>query len=197
MTTLLAPLLRLDRKIILVALASLFLAVTLIRLSVGIYQEKSSAIETKQSTLLAQQKSSRRLPSLKREMARLGREKKRAETFLFQGPNADAITSTVQIRLQTLIAKAGLEPESLRPLGGKSSDSRINTINIKLRLNGTLENFVHLLAAIYRNDKFFLIKNCTIKPDSTKNIKVFMDLTAFYGTQVKAQPPTDKKRRAK
>ncbi len=197
MTISLPPFMRLDRKTMLVFGAGLFLCGILIRFTVGIYQEKSSDIETKEATLFAQQKSSRQLPALKKELALLERESKRAEAFLFHGPNVDTITSTMQIRLQSLISEAGLEPESLRPLGGKSHDSGLNTIGIKLRLNGTLENFSTFLTALYNNDKFFLIENCTLKPDKLKGVKVFMDLKAFYDTQEKADNKTVSKRRAK
>lgn len=187
MTISFAPLLRLDRKTVLISLAGLFLLFGLIRFTVGMYQEKSSEIESKEATLFAQQKSSRQLPSLKKELAILDREIKKAEAFLFTGPSVDTITSTMQIRLQSIIAEAGLEPESLRPLGGKSHDGSINTIGIKLRVNGTLENFALFLAALYGNDKFFRIENCTMKPDKMKGLKIFMDLTAFYNIQEK--PP--------
>ncbi len=176
---------RVDRKTVIITLAGLLLCFGLIRFAIGIYQEKSLEIEAQEAILFAQQKSSRQLPSLKKEMALLEGQEKRAAAFLFHGPNADAITSTMQIRLQSLIAKAGLEPESLRPLGGKSHDSGINTISIKLRLNGSLENLGLFLAALYKNDTFFLLENCTIKPDKTKGLKIFMDLKAFYNIQQK------------
>ncbi|MEN8257564.1 MAG: type 4a pilus biogenesis protein PilO [Thermodesulfobacteriota bacterium] len=182
----LAPLLNMDRKTLLVGLAGLFLCFGLIRLTIGAYQEKASEIETKEATLFAQLKSSRKLPSLKKEVALLEREMKKAEAVLFKGPNADTITSTIQIRLQSLISEAGLEPESLRPLGGKTREGGIQSINIKLRINGSLENFAVFLAALYRNDKFFLIENCTLKPDKLKGVKVFMDLKAFYDVKDKA-----------
>ena len=170
----------LDRKTLLIGLAGLFLCFSLIRFTLGIYQEKTLDIEAKEAILFAQLKSSRKLPSLKREVAILERQVKQAESVLFQGPNADTITSTIQIRLQSLISAAGLEPESLRPLGGKKRDNGMQSISIKLRVNGSLENFAEFLASLYRNDKFFLIENCSLKPDKLKGIKVFMDLKAFY-----------------
>ncbi|MBU0680662.1 MAG: type II secretion system protein M [Proteobacteria bacterium] len=198
MTSLLAPLLRLDRKPVLIVLAGLFLVVGLLRFTFGIYQEKSSEIEAQEATLFAQQKSSRQLPALKKELALLEREAKRAEAFLFHGPNVETITSTMQIRLQSLISDAGLEPESLRPIGGKSYDGAINTISIKLRLNGSLENFAAFLAALYRNEQFFLIEDCTLKPDKMKGVKVFLDLKAFYDTQESpAKPKSISQRRTK
>lgn len=185
MTTLFTPLPRLDRKTILVALAGLFLCLGLIRFAFGLYQQKSSEIETKEAILFAQQKSSRQLPFLKKELAMLEREEQKARAFLFTGPSVDTITSTMQIRLQAIISEAGLEPESVRPLGGKNLDGNIHTIGIKLRVNGTLENFALFLAALYENDTFFLIENCTMKPDKMKGLKIFMDLTAFYTVQEK------------
>ncbi len=197
MTSSLALLQRIDRKTVLVIVAGLFLCGGLLRFMVNIYQEKTSEIEAKETTLFAQHKSSRQLPTLKHEVAQLEREVKKAEALLFHGPNVDTITSTVQIRLQSLISDADLEPESLRPLGGKSQEGGINTIGIKLRLNGSLENFSTFLAALYRNDKFFLIENCTLKPDKLKGVKVFMDLKAFYDTQEPAKPQTTNKGRVK
>lgn len=175
--------LQVHRKNILIALAALFLCIGLARFAVGIYQETSSEIEAKESILLAQQKSSRQLAALKKEVALLEQQKQKAETFLFHGPTADSVTSTMQIRLQTLIAEAGLEPESLRPLGGKSQEGGISTINIKLRLNGTLDNFAKFLNILYGDAHFFLIESCTIKPDSTKGLKIFMDIKTFYDTR--------------
>ncbi len=172
--------LQVHRKNILIALAALFLCIGLARFAVGIYQEISSEIEAKESILFAQQKSSRQLAALKKEVALLEQKKQKAETFLFHGPTADSVTSTMQIRLQSIITEAGLEPESLRPLGGKSHDGDLGSIAIKLRLNGSLDNFSAFLAALYGNEKFFLLESCTIKPDKMKGVKVFMDLKAFY-----------------
>lgn len=190
MTTSFAPLLRLDRKTVLVALASLFLAVTLMRFAVGMYQEKVFDIEAKEAILFSQQKSSRKLPSLQKEKALLEREVKRTAAFLFHGPQVDTVTSTMQILLQSMITKAGLEPESLRPLGAQTHKGDLSTIAIKMRLNGSLDNFAEFLADLYGNEKFFLVENCTIKPDKKKGVKVFMDLKVFYSPDqklVKAQ----------
>ncbi len=192
-----ATLQTMDRKTLLVGLAGLFLCFGLIRFTFGIYQEKALDIEAKEATLFAQMKSSRKLPSLKKEVALLEREVKKAQSVLFQGPNPDTITSTIQIRLQALISEAGLEPESLRPLGGKKRDNGMQSISIKLRVNGSLENFAEFLAALYRNDKFFLIENCTLKPDKLKGIKVFMDLKAFYDVEDKAGKVKNSPRRRK
>lgn len=182
MTSALAPLLRLDRKTVVVALAALLLAGGLLRFCLGFYHEKTLAIEAREATLFAQEKSSRQLAGLKREMALLEREVKQAESFLFHGATVDTITSTMQIRLQAMITEAGLEPESLRPLGGAGNDGMINTISIKMRLNGSLENFAAFLAALYRDEHFFFVEDCTLKPDKMKGLKIFLDLKAFYRT---------------
>lgn len=188
MTTSFLRELRLDRKTILVTLAILMVCFGLIRFVLDMYNEKVTAMEAKKTILFAQQKSSQQLPSLQRELALLERQSKQARALLFEGTNADAITSTVQIHLQSLIAAAGLEPESLRPVGGKGQEGTINTISIKLRLNGTLQDLAQFLAALYSNDRFFLVESCTLKPQKLKEVKAFMDLEAFYRIQPAASP---------
>jgi Tfp pilus assembly protein PilO len=190
MTSTLAPLLRLDRKTVLVTLAALLVAGGLLRGGLGFYQDKTAEIEAKEATLFAQEKSSRQLAALKKEMSLLEREATMAEAFLFHGAGVDTITSTMQIRLQALITEAGLEPESIRPLGGAGNDGMINTISIKTRLNGSLENFAAFLAALYRNEHFFLVEDCTLKPDKMKGLKIFLDLKAFYRTGDSPAPAT-------
>ncbi|PLX51192.1 MAG: hypothetical protein C0613_00890 [Desulfobulbaceae bacterium] len=174
--------LRLDRKTILVTVAFLMVGLGLLRFTLAMYNEKVAALEAKKTILFAQQKSSKQLPSLQRELALLERQHKQAGALLFEGTNADTITSTVQIHLQSLIAAAGLEPESLRPVGGKGPEGTINTISIKLRLNGTLQNLAQFLAALYSNNRFFLVESCTLKPQKLKEVKAFIDLKAFYRT---------------
>jgi hypothetical protein len=88
----------------------------------------------------------------------------------------------MQIMLQELVTKAGLEPESIRPMvsGTQKGPRDFHEISIKIRLAGTQSQFVDFIAQLYRSDKLFQVESFTLKPYKKSEMKIFIDLKGFY-----------------
>ncbi len=172
----------LDRKVLLLSLGALLLALNLGRLAWGTYSNQIDEAEARMALLAQYESAVEELPNLKK---RVGRQKQRAarlEKYLFSGESEEEVSSAMQIVLQEKVTKAGLEPESIRPLvsGKKNLNREFNEITIKIRLAGTLEHFVVFLADLYRLDKLFQIESFTLKPYKKNEMKIFLDLKGFY-----------------
>ena len=149
------------------------------------YQGRVAELDKSQATLRLYHRQLRSLPSLSKRVSLLQRHADQLEQVLFTGDSIDAVTSAVQIRLQNMITKTGLSPESLRPLSShRQKEARaIQTITIKMRLAGTLPQFEEFLARLYRERKLFLVTGFTIKPYRKESVKIFLDVKGLYRLQ--------------
>ena len=174
-----------DRRTLLVAVAFLALLVTGLRSGMDFYEAKVNELAKNHNALALYRKQARGLPALRQRVKVLQRQANELEKVLFTADSIDAVTSAVQIRLQNMITKAGLEPESLRPLSShrQKEASAIQTITIKMRLAGTLPQFEEFLAQLYRSRQLFLIDNFTIKPYRKDSVKIFLDVKGLYRLQ--------------
>ncbi|MBI5557598.1 MAG: type 4a pilus biogenesis protein PilO [Deltaproteobacteria bacterium] len=172
----------LDRKILLLGAGSLLLLFNIARLGWGFYTDQLAEAEAKQSQLTQYRDTVEQLPSLKKRVARLKQKSANLEKYLFKGNSEEEISSAMQILLQEQVTKAGLEPESIRPMvsGSKTASHDFHEISIKIRLSGTLSQFVDFVAQLYRSDKLFQIENFTLKPFKKSEMKIFIDLKGFY-----------------
>ncbi len=172
----------LDRKTLFLAVGGLLLLLNLGRLAVGTYQNQLDEVEAQQNLLMQYQKTADKLPALKKRVARLEQQGKKLEKFLFTGKTEEEISSSMQIMLQKMVTKAGLEPESIRPLksSSKKDPQSIHEISIKIRLAGNLNQLIDLLAGLYRSKNLFQVENFTIKPYKQTDMKIFLDLKGFY-----------------
>ncbi len=175
----------LDRRTMLVGLALLALVLVGLKSGYDFYQGKVEALESNRNKLFLYQKQVANLPVIKKRIKGLERQAIQLEKLLFAADSIDGVTSAVQIRLQTMITDAGLDPESLRPLSShrQKAAQAIQTITIKMRLSGTLAQFEQFLAQLYRSRQLFIIDSFTVKPYKKEGVKIFIDVKGLYRLQ--------------
>ena len=175
------PQIALDRQTIIVFAALVLLVIVVGQVGWSSYHEHLLDLEEAQGELFIIRKKVAKLSSLQKKVSRLTRESQRLSPSIFQGKGPDEVLSNVQIDLQRLTSAAGLVPESLRPMGsGKESAEEIQTITIKMRLTGTLGQFQDFLARLYKSKRLFIIKSMTVKSYKEGEIKIFLEINAFY-----------------
>lgn len=172
----------LDRKTLILTLAGLLLLLNLGRLSLSAYSSQQTEAMEKQNLLTQYQETASQLPTLKKRVTRLQQKSAMLEKYLFTGSAEAEISSAMQIMLQELVTKAGLEPESIRPMvsGTQKGPRDFHEISIKIRLAGTQSQFVDFIAQLYRSDKLFQVESFTLKPYKKSEMKIFIDLKGFY-----------------
>ncbi|MEN8141510.1 MAG: type II secretion system protein GspM [Thermodesulfobacteriota bacterium] len=170
-----------DRRTLLVALAVAALVFGTLRFLVSYYQGQVEQRDKSRNELSFQRKQVADLPGLELRLRALQRQADQLQRMLFTAGSLDGVSSAVQIRLQAMITDAGLEPESLRPVtDSRQTGKSIQTITIKMRLAGSLEQFEKFLAHIYRSKQLFLVDSLTVKPYRKEGVKVFIDVKALY-----------------
>lgn len=173
---------RFDRKTILFVAVAFLLILNLVRLAAGYYREQCVEAETQEALLVQYQETVAKLPQLKKDVNRLERRASYLESYLFTGKSVDEISSAMQIMLQKMVTDAGLDPESIRPItqGKTSQTTKYESLEIKIRLSGTMSELVDFLGRFYRNKKLFVIESFTVKPYKKKQLKLFFDIKGFY-----------------
>ena len=166
----------------LIAIASVLVLLNVGRYATNTYLDVLAGIESKQALLGQHRISTRNIDKLRKRIAQLEQRKKEFDTHLFTGATRKEVTSAMQIKLQEILGSSGLSPESLRPLSKsrKVSDMYYGEVIIKLRLSGSLDDFIRFLAGLYRSNYLFKIENFTIKPYKKKELKVFLELKGYY-----------------
>ncbi len=171
-----------DRKTLLLALGAILLLLNLFRLAVGAYNNLEQDTEANQVLYSQYQDTVSDLNNLKKRVARQKQRSAQLEKYLFNGSSEEEVSSAMQIMLQEQVTKAGLEPESIRPMttGKKNTSRDYNEIEIKIRLAGNINQLVDFLAELYRSDKVFQIESFTLKPYKKNEMKIFLDMKGFY-----------------
>jgi Tfp pilus assembly protein PilO len=173
---------RFDKRTILFTAVAVLLLLNLVRLAAGYYKDQCREVESQEALLAQYQATAAKLPELKTNVNRLERRASFLENYLFTGKSVDEISSAMQIMLQKMVTDAGLEPESIRPItqGKKGQTSKYESLEIKIRLSGTMPEFVDFLGRFYRGKKLFVIESFTIKPYKKTQLKLFFDIKGFY-----------------
>jgi hypothetical protein len=118
----------------------------------------------------------------------LNRQKAKIEEYFFSGETNDKIASAMQIRIQALVSRAGLQAESIRPIRQKkevvpekgTEAPVFGEVAIKVRLAGTLMEFMDFISELYRGKEFFKVENFTLKQYRNTGLKIFVDLKGYY-----------------
>lgn len=176
---------RLRSRAVLFGIAVTLLVLNLGRLAVGYFEDRQTELDSRLVRLQQQRREAAALEDLRAAIVDLEERRKGVERLLFTGASEEQIASAMQILLQEKLAKTSLEPESLRPIlrGGKDkgkAEEPFQELAIKLRLSGTLQDFVEFLADIYRSDQLFIIENFVLKPSRNDVLKILLDLKGFY-----------------
>ena len=167
----------------LIIIVAVLAALNIGRLASDKYTEYVDSIESKRALLGQYKISTRDIDALRQRVKKLEEIKSRFDAHLFTGTSREDVTSAMQIKLQEILALSGLNPESLRPINKarkKEEETYYGEVTIKLRLTGSLENFVKFLSQLYRMNYLFTIENFVIKPYKKKDLKVFLELKGFY-----------------
>lgn len=169
------------QKGILLLIAAVMSSVAIVAFTISTYSGMENRLEELEQQLFVDQKNIRKLQGLRLEIRQQKQQISQIEQALFKGRDQDAVISTMQIKVQSILEKAGLEPESLRPVTSrKTSTNSLQSVVLKLRLNGNMNQFTAFLAAIYKQKTFFQIEGLTIKPFKQDQLKIYMDLRAYY-----------------
>jgi hypothetical protein len=173
---------RFGSKPLLISIALALLVLNVVRVGGGYYQEKKETVSNRLALLERSHASVEELPELQRRVAILERRKELFEEHLLGGNSEEEIASAMQIMLQEQLVKAGLEPESLRPItsGESSEDKDYGELSIKVRSTGTLDELVVFLANLYRSPHLFQIESFTFTPHNERELKIFIDFKGYY-----------------
>ncbi len=173
-----------NQKTLIIAIATLLAGVVAVTLLVSSYQDMQVALEEQEQQLFIDQKNIRKLKSLRQQVAQQKKQVSQLERALLTGKNQDAVISTMQIRVQSMLTSAGLDPESLRPIASRETGGgAVQSVTLKLRLSGNLDQLLHFLAAIYKAESFYQIEGLTIKPFKKDQLKIYLDLKGYYQPQ--------------
>jgi len=169
------------RNGLLVIVGSLLL-LNAVRLINGKYAEVLHSVESKQALLGQYRMTTKDIETVLARVQEIETRKNQFESHLFQAATEKDVTSAMQIKLQDVMTKVGLSPESVNAggKGGKDANSPYGAVSIKVRLGGTLDNFMKLLAEIYKMDTLFRVDSFTIKPFKKEELKIFLELKGFY-----------------
>lgn len=166
----------------LLVIVGLLVLLNAVRLINSKYADILQGVESKQALLGQYRMSTKDIDTLRSKIQQLETRKAQFETHLFRGETEKDITSAMQIKLQEVLGRVGLSPESLSPAtkGGKEDGTAYSEVVIKIRLGGTLENFMKFLAELYKMDSLFRLENLTIKPLKKEEVKIFLELKGYY-----------------
>ncbi|MCK5403759.1 MAG: type 4a pilus biogenesis protein PilO [Desulfobulbaceae bacterium] len=170
------------RRLLLALVAGVLLFLNFGRSGMNYFSDKDEAIDSRIELLSQHTLSVDKLSALKKRVAQLERQKKQLDQYLFTGESEEQIASQMQILLQENVSKAGLEPESLRPIiqRDRGGDKGYSEVAIKLRLSGSLSAFNTFVADMYRSKRLFKVESFVLKPYRKKGLKILMDLKGYY-----------------
>ncbi len=177
---------RFDRKKMLIVVGVVLLVLNVGRLGRGYYFDQKEEVNSRINLLVQYKQAAARLPGLKKRIAQLERQNQQYEKFFFSGSTEEEVSSAMQIELQKKVSSAGLEPESIRPMGKGSKGEQTEEIVVKLRLSGNLDQFLDFLTDLYTSKKFFRMESFTIKPAQAGQLKIFVEFKGFYRLEQKS-----------
>ena len=174
----------------LLVIVGLLLLMNAVRLINGKYADILQGVESKQALLGQYRMSTKDIDAVRAKIQQLEARKAQFEKHLFRGESEKDITSAMQIKLQEVLARVGMNPESLSPVtkGGKDDGNPYGEVIIKIRLGGTLESFIKFLAELYKMEYLFRIENVTVKPLKKEEVKIFLELKGYFRLN---EPPKD------
>ena len=172
----------------LLGLAALLLCLKLGSVALDSYREREAMLETRRATLLQYRQLTANAEELRGRLKRLQASREKLSTHLFRGASEEEVISAMQLNLQALVSAAGLQSESIRPMqqrGGRGGEEEKGEnlpgeVAIKTRLVGTLSEYLELLAALERSEKFFKIESFSLSPYKKAGLKIALDLRGYY-----------------
>jgi hypothetical protein len=178
---------RFERRYLLIAVAVVLLLFNLGRWATNSYQARQTELESNLARLEQYGLVTGKTVPLEEQLNSLTKQKTKVEKYFFTGATDDKIASAMQIRIQALIARTGMQSESIRPIRQKLEADRgegeeraiLGEVVIKARLAGSLIQFMDLISELYRGKEFFKIESFSLKPYKS-GLKIFIDLRGYY-----------------
>ncbi len=178
---------RFERKTLLIAGAVVLLLLNMGRLVSNSFETRQKELESKITRLDQYKKISGRADELDKKLESLTEQKIGVEKHFFTGETADKIASAMQLRIQSLVARAGMQSESIRPIR-QAKDSKdkdtdeaiIGEVLVKARLVGSISAFMDFMVSLYKGNEFFKVENFSLKPYRKSGLKIFIELRGYY-----------------
>lgn len=179
---------RFQRRSLLIAAAVVLIVVTLGLRVNDAYNTRQEEVESKLARLAQFQLVSGESEVVDERLNHLLGRKKQVVKYFFTGADDTKLSSAMQLRVQALVAKAAMRAESIRPTmhkpdfkqGKDGGGPVLGEVLIKVRLAGTLREFMDFLAELYRGKEFFEIENVSFKPYRKTGLKIFIELKGYY-----------------
>lgn len=169
---------------LLIILALALLVLNMGRWALARYEIKKENLENKTILLSQYKRSVGQIDELRKKVQYLERQKNQLNSKFFSGESEEQISSAMQIQLQEMVLKSGMESESIRPIRQAADKNKkftgFSDIVIKARLNGTLNQFMNFIAQLYNGSEFFKLESFALKPYRKGGIKVFLELKGYY-----------------
>ncbi len=185
MTDILSRLPRYNPRLVLLVLALALLVVNLYSWLGGRFQAMKTEIETNVVRLESYQRQKRDLPSLEARTRELKARAAVVERRLFTGAGEAEISSAMQIKLQGMVMAVGIESESIRPVAARGKakgddNAIIIPLVVKMRLTGTMPEFLDFLKLLYGDEKLFRIEAMTVRSYKKAGLKIFLEIRGYY-----------------
>ncbi|MEN8134915.1 MAG: type II secretion system protein GspM [Thermodesulfobacteriota bacterium] len=180
---------RFQRRTLLMAVAVLLIIVNLGVWVNDAYDTRQEEVESKTAQLAQYQLVSGKGEVFAERLDHLLALKEKVGQYFFTGEDDNKLSSAMQLRVQALVAKAGLQAESIRPTMHKADSKQdkdgaggavLGEVLIKVRLAGTIHEFMDFLAELYRGKEFFEIESISLKPYRKTGLKIFIELKGYY-----------------
>lgn len=179
---------RFQRRTLLIAAAVLLSIIVLWRWVDDQYATRQEEVNSRLVQLGQYQLIASEAKSLEKRHNSLLRVKEQAGRYFFAGEDDDKISSAMQLRVQAMVARSGLQAESIRSTlqkidavknsGGEGND--LGGVLVKARLAGTLSELMSFLELLYKGREFFAIQSISLKPYRDTGLKIFVELKGYY-----------------
>lgn len=178
---------RFQRRTVLVAIAVLLLVIYAGRWVNDAYDARRIELDNRLNRLGQYRLVTAKAEMYERRLQNLLAQKEQVDPYFFSGADDNKLSSAMQLKIQALVVKAGLQAESIRPVLQKNegrddeeSDYGLGEVLIKTRLAGTLNGFIGFLAELYRSETFFGIDSISLRPYRNSELKIFIELRGYY-----------------
>lgn len=179
---------RFQRRTLLIAVAVVLVVLNLGRWGNDAYTARQDELESKLALLEQYQGVTSKVEDFDERLADLVKVKEQVGGYFFTGENDEKLSSAMQLRIQALVVKAGMQAESIRStiqkIEGKKGKDRLGDalgeVLIKARLAGSLTAFMDFMTELYRGKEFFQIESVSLKPYRNRGLKIFLELKGYY-----------------
>lgn len=171
-------------RTVLIVVAAVLLAANVVRLLYAARRNMVAGIESKVATLESARRQKAALARLASGRKALEARAAAVEKQLFSGAGEEEVASAMQIRLQKMVAASGIESESIRPVPAAlkpgEKEGVLIPMVVKMRLTGTMTEFLDFMKRLYGDEKFFKVEKVTMRPFRKAGLKIYLEIKGYY-----------------